>query len=304
MSLAVLCSGQGRQERGLFAMFAGEPAARPVLAATAARLGWDSLSHLDRLSDAELFANRTGQLLCVARALAAVAVLDEVLPPDAIVAGYSVGELAAWGVTGLWSPSETLDLADGRARAMDAASGADDGLAYVRGLPLDQVEALAARFGCEIAIVNPDRLTILGGVTADLTALCEAALAGGALRAAPMPVHVASHTSRLAAAADDFLDRARAIPVRRPRRALMSATGPRLYRAVAPDVASLAGQIATAIDWNAVLDALYERGVRRLIEFGPGQSLATMARGQSRFDARALDEFDGLAGVAAWIGKV
>jgi [acyl-carrier-protein] S-malonyltransferase len=174
----------------------------------------------------------------------------------------------------------------------------------VRGLPLDRVETLAARFGCEIAIVNPDRLTILGGATADLTALCEAALAGGALRAAPMPVHVASHTSRLAAAADDFLDRARAIPVRRPRRALMSATGPRLHRAVAPDVASLAGQIATAIDWNAVLDALYERGVRRLIELGPGQSLAAMARGQSRFDARALDEFDGLAGVAAWIGKV
>ena len=137
---------------------------------------------------------------------------------------------------------------------------------------------------------------IVGGGTADLAVLCEAALANGALRASPMPVHVASHTSCLAAAADAFLDQARAIPTRPPRRALMSATGPRLYRAAAPDVASLAGQIAATIGWNAVLDALYERGVRRIVELGPGQSLAAMARGPSRFDARAIDEFDSLAG--------
>jgi [acyl-carrier-protein] S-malonyltransferase len=71
--------------------------------------------------------------------------------------------MTAWGIAGIWSPERTLHLTAARAEAMDAASGTDDGLGFIRGLPRECVDALVARFGCAIAIVNPDLLFVIGG---------------------------------------------------------------------------------------------------------------------------------------------
>ena len=59
------------------------------------------------------------------------------MPDRLIVAGYSVGEVAAWGVAGLLGATDTLDLVARRAEAMDAASPPGDGLLFVRGLSRD-----------------------------------------------------------------------------------------------------------------------------------------------------------------------
>ena len=57
-----------------------------------------------------LHRNRAGQILCTVQALAAAAALTDAMPARLIVAGYSVGEVAAWGVGGLLSATDTLDL--------------------------------------------------------------------------------------------------------------------------------------------------------------------------------------------------
>jgi [acyl-carrier-protein] S-malonyltransferase len=44
----------------------------------------------------ELADNRTSQLLTVAASLALYACIDDILPEDVAVTGYSVGEMAAW----------------------------------------------------------------------------------------------------------------------------------------------------------------------------------------------------------------
>jgi acyl transferase domain-containing protein len=46
------------------------------------------------------------------------------------VTGYSVGDVAAWGVAGLPSPAEALDVVACRAEAMDAASPRGDSLQF------------------------------------------------------------------------------------------------------------------------------------------------------------------------------
>ena len=303
MTLALLCSGQGHQSREMFRLLAAEPDAQLIFEAAAAVLGAHPTDFCRTAPEAALHANREGQILCVIRALAIARVLFPAgAPSETMVAGYSVGEMAAWGVAGIWSPMDTLRLVDQRAREMDAAGGPDDGLGYVRGLPMAAVQELADRFGCAIAIVNPDLLFILGGARQSIDALCAAALEEGAARAAPMPVHVASHTPRLAGAVAPFDKALASVAMSRPALRLMTATTATLV--VDPQRArgGLARQLAERIDWAGVIEAMAERGVTTILELGPGRALAEMAAlALPGRRVRAVDEFHSLTGIKAWL---
>ncbi|KAA1184863.1 acyltransferase domain-containing protein [Rhizobium tropici] len=306
MTLALLCSGQGHQNREMFGLLATEPAAQLVFEAATAMLGTNPTDFCRTAAETALHANRDGQILCVTRALAiARALFPGGAPSTTIVAGYSVGEMAAWGVSGVWSPMDTLKLVDQRARAMDAAGGPDDGLGYVRGLPQAAVERLTARFGCAIAIVNPDLLFIVGGDRRSIAALCTAALEEGAARAAPMIVHVASHTSRLAGAVAPFDNALASVAMNRPTLRLMTASGATLVADPHRARKGLARQVAERIDWAEVIEALGERGVTAILELGPGRALAEMATiALPAVKVRAVDDFHTLSGVKSWLAAL
>lgn len=303
MTLALLCSGQGRQGRDMFALVADAPPAAPILAAAGTLLGQDVDALLGSADDAALYANRTSQILCVTRGLAVAACLE--LAGPVLVAGYSVGEMTAWGVAGLWSPEETVRLTAIRAEAMDAAGGPDDGLGFVRGLPRDRVETLVDRFDCAVAIVNPGLLFVIGGARAAVERCCAAALQAGAVSARPIAVHIASHTPRLSAAVPAFRTALETSALRRPApgRMLIGAADTAIVRG-ARAIPGLAAQIDTTVDWAATLDALVERGVDRVLELGPGTALADMVRSAyPMLDVRAVDDFRSLGGVAAWVAR-
>lgn len=301
MSLALLCSGQGRQNRAMFDLFVDHAAAAPILAEAGALLGIDARTLLHTADDAVLFANRTSQILCVARGLAAAACLPPI--DRMLVVGYSVGEMTAWGVAGIWSAQRTLELTAVRAETMDAAGGADDGMGFVRGLPRDQVATLAEQFDCAIAIVNPDRLIVLGGERAQVERCCHAAIEAGAVAAQPIAVRVASHTPRLSRAVAPFRAALESSAPGRPypSRTLIGVADASVVSG-GRSVPGLAAQIDTTIDWAATLEALIERGVRRVLELGPGTALADMARAAyPMLEARSVDDFRTLDGIAAWI---
>jgi [acyl-carrier-protein] S-malonyltransferase len=287
----------------MFDLFDTVPEAMPIFAAAGALIGEDSRAFLASATDAALHANRTSQLLCVARALMAAASLE--LPSSFLVAGYSVGEMAAWGVAGFWSFRETLHLTATRAELMDAAGGEDDALGFVRGLAHAHVLRLVDQFHCAIAILNPGQLFIIGGARKQISLCCDAALAEGAVAARPIAVNVASHTPQLADAVDPFLAALKATPLSRPSQGIsfIGVAGAAVISG-ADDLAGLAGQIATTIDWATTLEALIERGVDRVLELGPGKALAEMARtAYPALNARAVDDFHSLSGVDAWIAS-
>ncbi len=107
-------------------------------------------------AQAPLFAILGVVMLCSLQALAAAAALRDQVPDRLVIAGYSVGEVAAWGVAGLLSMTDTLDLVARRAEAMDAAASAGEGLLFVRGLSREAIDKLCERHDAAIAIVNPD----------------------------------------------------------------------------------------------------------------------------------------------------
>lgn len=143
MGVAILCSGQGAQAAGMFDLVGDAPEAMPVFAA--ARRGLDGRDPRDLIrhaSESELHVNRVSQILCCTQALAYWAVLDPALPRPITAAGYSAGELAAWGVAGVIDAGTVLDLTAQRAALMDDATHAASGVAAVLGLPRAEIEAI------------------------------------------------------------------------------------------------------------------------------------------------------------------
>jgi [acyl-carrier-protein] S-malonyltransferase len=152
--VAILCSGQGGQHPAMFDLVANCLEAEPIFAAAAGVLGQEPRRFVRQAAPADLFSDLSGQILCCTQALAAWAALGTARPARAVIAGYSVGELAAWGCAGALDGPSTLSLAQRRAALMDAAAPTDGGLAAVVGLRRPTLEPILARHAVSIAIVD------------------------------------------------------------------------------------------------------------------------------------------------------
>ncbi|ACB63656.1 acyl-carrier-protein S-malonyltransferase [Burkholderia ambifaria MC40-6] len=307
MTLAILCSGQGAQRADMFELTGAVPQADALFAHAGRLLGDDPRNWVRHAEPDALHENRAAQLLCTLQALAAAALLDTVWPRRRCVAGYSVGEVASWSVAGMIDPHDTLDLADARARAMDAASGGDERMAFVRGLTRARLAQLCDGRDAAIAIANPGDAFVVAGRQADVAAVADDAARDGALRVAPVCVRIASHTRRLAAAVPAFRASLAAVNVRRP------PPGTRLFSGidgasvldVGAGLDKLARQIAEPVEWAACLAACVEAGATAFLELGPGRALAEMAGGAyPALPARSVADFRSVDGIASWLARV
>ncbi len=310
MTLAILCSGQGPQHPQMFAL-TGEASEAANLFAHAGTLfgGRDPRAIVGADSNEVLHQNRVGQILCTLQALAATSILRDAWPRRLIIAGYSVGEVAAWSVAGLLDAAITLDLVARRAEVMDAASIAGDGLLFVRGLSRGAVEDLCEHHDVAVAIVNPGNAYVLGGAGKALDALADEAEAIGAARVVRLAVNVASHTPRLAAASKGFRKVLGQAPIKlRPNKG-----GVRLFSGIdgssVVDIPlgmdKLAEQISHTVQWAACLEGCVEAGASTFLELGPGRALSEMATGAyPAIPARSLEDFSTLTGVRTWLARV
>ncbi|UEP22491.1 malonate decarboxylase subunit epsilon [Burkholderia ambifaria] len=307
MTLAILCSGQGAQRADMFELTGAVPQVDALFAHAGRLLGDDPRNWVRHAEPDALHENRAAQLLCTLQALAAAALLDTVWPRRRCVAGYSVGEVASWSVAGMIDPHDALDLADARARAMDAASGGDERMAFVRGLTRAQLAQLCDGRDAAIAIANPGDAFVVAGRQADVAAVADDAARDGALRVAPVCVRIASHTRRLAAAVPAFRASLAAVNVHRP------PPGTRLFSGidgasvldVGAGLDKLARQIAEPVEWAACLAACVEAGATAFLELGPGRALAEMAGGAyPALPARSVADFRSVDGIASWLARV
>jgi [acyl-carrier-protein] S-malonyltransferase len=304
--VAVLCSGQGGQHPAMFDLVANCPEAEPIFAASASVLGQDPRRFVHEVAPAELFSDLSGQILCCTQALAVWAALGTVRPARTVIAGYSVGELAAWGCADALNGPRTLRLAQRRAAAMDLAAPRDSGLAAIVGLRRPTLEPILAQHALSIAIVDDVDTFVVGGHSADLEAACEDAAARGARRTVSLRVAVPSHTPLLVEATEQFRAILRESSPRLP------STGYRLLSGIDGDtihdmetgIDKLARQISTTIDWAACLESCRAAGAEAALELGPGVALSQMA--SALFPdgrARAVEEFRTVAGLRTWLQR-
>jgi [acyl-carrier-protein] S-malonyltransferase len=311
VSLAILCSGQARQHAGMFDLVADSAAARPVFECAQRLFGDRHPSAWVRSAgERELFSNQTAQLLCCTQALAAWSALGldtQTHEEEWVIAGYSVGELAAWGCAGVLAPCEVLRLATVRAQAMDGASTEDGGLASVRGLSRQALEAVCREDRCEIAILLGDDSFVVGGTRSRLQALTTHALEVGAQRCVFLPIGVAAHTSLMRSATAAFASQLSQLHVSArpsPNVRLLSGIDGAVVYDVNAGLAKLAAQISQPLDWHACLTACQEAGATRVLELGPGNALARMAREtMPAAQCRSLEDFKTLGGIKDWLAR-
>lgn len=303
--LALLCAGQGTLSDRIFDLVADQPAAEPVFAAAAAFLSADPRKFVGSRSADELSANHSSQILTVTSALAIHACIADLLTEQTAVTGYSVGEMAAWCIAGIWTADEALRLTEVRARLMQDAAGPDGRLGYVRGLDRAALAPLLTKHRCEVAIRNPDRLVVIGGAERDVIALCDEAAKEGA-RTGLLAVKIASHTTKLASACKPLqqaLDASRHAAVSGQRLLLAGGDGERTF-SVSNATAKLAYQVAHPIDWAATLEAVAELGVDRVLDLGPGHALAEMMQAYlPSIRCYAADGFRTMDGLRNWLSS-
>ena len=307
MRLAILCSGQAGQHRGMLDGLLAAPECEPVRQAASAALGRDVSEWWGELDEKEIFLNANAQFAIAYYQIATWARIARLLPEISLVAGYSLGELIAYHVAGALDAAEAFKLVRARARLMDAAAGSDGGcMALWRGrvspATLAARDRAIADYGLDVAIQRRTGEEVLAGPS-DAIARFVADLQAANPNLVRLPVTIPSHTHYLAAAADSFRDILCASSIAPPRVTVLRAVDAVPVRSRDQAIDALSRQIAATIRWDRCMDALAEFGIDAVIELGPGNDLARLVEAEHpQIRARTVDDFGDYRALADWLG--
>jgi [acyl-carrier-protein] S-malonyltransferase len=230
--------------------------------------------------DDDLF-ERTGEgtrwaqpaIFCAA--LAGFDVLRDRVEPD-LMAGHSLGEIAALAAADALTAEDGLRLVAARGRLMQeaAARAADGGMLAVRARERAPVERIAQECGLTVANDNaPDQL-VLSGPDGGLAA-AEERLRDAGVRVKRLPVAGAFHSPLMDPAVEPFRAVVMETELREPRVPVLSCVTAAPFDDIREQ---LVQAITHPVRWLDVMRALQERGVTRFVETGPGRVLANLVR--------------------------
>lgn len=193
----------------------------------------------------------------------------------ALVAGHSLGELAALVAAGALAEGDAIEIVALRGRTMDEAARAcaPGGMLAIRA---DAAIAAAVARAAGVWIANenaPDQVVLAG----PLDALDAAAddLRSRGVRAMRLPVSGAFHSPAMAPASEALQRALARVPIRPPEIPVVSCMTAMLFT---DPRAELVAALTRPVRWVAVLRALEWRGIDRFVEAGPGDVLTKLVR--------------------------
>ncbi|MFZ6815489.1 ACP S-malonyltransferase [Undibacterium sp. Rencai35W] len=297
--LLVLCSGQGNQHAGMFDLLSSTNSAEVLRDLCAPEL--DAIAEKPE----RIFANQYAQPLIVTSQMAIWNLLKDRIPAPNLVAGYSIGELSAYGIAGMLDARQIVGLARQRAQLMDACRNPQHAqiMVAVNGVQLRQVRNLIQDRGFEIAIINADDALILGGIADQFTKLETELVAQGA-KVQQLPVHIASHTSCLRNACQPFHEKLQVCDFNIGTCPVISGKdGSQIYGKHAA-VTQLSHQLLETIHWHDCMDAFAENGISVALELGPGAALSRMLQARHpQIVCRSVSEFRSVDGIIQWLSR-
>lgn len=194
-----------------------------------------------------------------------------------VVAGHSLGEVAALVAANVLTAEDGLKLVATRGRLMqESGERAGDGsmLALLGTGAAERAAQVAEPHGLTVANDNAPNQVVLSGSRAafdDATATAK----GFGLRAVPLPVTGAFHSPYMAEAVPEFEAALAQIDFAQPTTAVVSS----ITTAPFDDVAArLADALTMPVRWRETVLALNEGGATRFVETGPGKVLTGLVR--------------------------
>jgi [acyl-carrier-protein] S-malonyltransferase len=279
------------------------PGAADRLASWSASSGLD-LSRLGTTASTEEITNTAiAQPLIVAATLLAHQELTRrgVLADaggDLIVAGHSVGEIAAYAIAGVISADDAVALAATRGAEM-AKACADEptGMSAVLGgeetevlARLEQLDLIAANRNAAGQIVAAGRLSALEKLAEDPPAKARVRALG---------VAGAFHTEFMASALDGYAAAVQNVATAEPTAVLLSNRDGQPVSSASDAIEKVVAQLTRPVRWDLCSETLRQRNVTAIVEFPPAGALSGIAKRELRgVPTRAVKtpaDLDGLA---------
>jgi len=302
--LAMLAPGQGSQTPGMLAAWLEQPGAAERLAA------WSEISGLDlaRLGTTataeEITDTAVTQPLVVAATLLAHEELTRrglLAGKDTVVAGHSVGEIAAYAIAGVISADDAVKLAATRGSEMAKACALEPtGMSAVLGG--DEAEVLARLEALDLVPANRNAAgqIVAAGALSALDKLAEDPPAKARVR--QLATAGAFHTHYMASATDGYATAVEKVTTAEPRTKLLSNADGQPVASAADAITKLVAQLTRPVRWDLCTETMRQDNVTAIVEFPPAGTLAGIAkrelRGVPTHAVKSPADLDGLAEVS------
>jgi [acyl-carrier-protein] S-malonyltransferase len=291
--IALLAPGQGSQTEGMLSPWLELPGAADQLAAWSTASGLDLVRLGTTASTEEITDTAIAQPLIVAATLLAFQELTRrgLLADragDLIVAGHSVGEIAAHAMAGVLAADDAVFLAATRGAEMAKACAAEPtGMSALLGGDEGEVLARLEQLDLVPANRNAAGQIVAAGALSSLEKLAEDPPAKARVRA--LGVAGAFHTRYMAPALEGYSAAAARITTSEPTATLLSNRDGKPVASAAAAMETLVSQLTQPVRWDLCNAYLREHDVEAIVEFPPAGTLTGIAKRELRgVPARAV----------------
>ena len=215
-----------------------------------------------------------------------------------VVAGHSVGEIAAYAIAGVISADDAVKLAATRGAEMAKACALEPtGMAAVLGG--DEAEVLARLEALDLVPANRNAAgqIVAAGSIAALDKLAEDPPEKARVR--KLATAGAFHTHFMSTAAEGYAAAAEGVTTSEPTTTLLSNADGQAVASAADAMAKLVGQMTKPVRWDLCTETMRQQNVTALVEFPPAGALTGIAkrelRGVPTHAVKSPADLDGLA---------
>lgn len=286
--IALLAPGQGSQTPGMLEPWLELPGAADQIKTWSDIAGLD-LARLGTTASAdEITDTAVTQPLVVAATLLANAELTKrgtLAGRKTVVAGHSVGEIAAYAIAGVISADDAVKLAAVRGAEMAKACAIEPtGMSAILGGDEAEVLEALARLDLIPANRNAAGQIVAAGAVAALEKLAEDPPAKARVR--QLATAGAFHTHYMASALDGYAAAAAEVATNEPTTALLSNADGQPVSSAADAMEKLVAQLTRPVRWDLCTDTmrqLFEDAEgSAIVEFPPAGTLAGIAKRELR----------------------
>ena len=202
-------------------------------------------------------------------------------PEEFVVAGHSVGEIAAYAIAGVMAADDAVALAATRGAEMAKACAADPtGMSAVLGG--DETEVLSRLEQLDLVPANRNAAgqIVAAGLLTALEKLAEDPPEKARVRA--LSVAGAFHTRFMAPALDGYAAAAAGIATAEPTATLLSNRDGQPVGSAAAAMQTLVSQLTEPVRWDLCTATMREHNVTAIVEFPPAGTLSGIAKRELR----------------------